>query len=577
MAQMYATYKDNYNNLNQVALTTTADNDMIYNVMDIGGQFGYYAWFDSVVKNKVVIERFDLTNGTRTTIEAGETITGAKNPIMLCLTRDGNTLYMTCAGQSTIYKYTSITTSPTQATSITSVSGAIYAMKINKSGHLTTLSAGNIINQFNTASNDVVVGTANKDWTSTFSTYNIGSFYENIPLYFSYEAGTESIILPLWRTSTKKWQIMRLAQSSFNYGTFATFYPNSYRPYSTTNPHKYGADLLFDVYGDCWLSHTSYNQVASLMATYTGAVSFAEVKRISNPISVIYLSWTTTASITTFVIKETDTNGATITTIAKENVATDVNFTLADNELEIYIGVSSLASNGTITIPGLSTAEVLKIQPASKSDFERPLTTKNYRFIPRSSKIININNYAYADFNVNGTTYISIAYWEYGTNLYRFKIKNGNGDLIFEQDPYLSSPEELISISNNNITGAFYIGAPTSTETYTDCYFEVQTTDYTTGGNVLFSDQNYNTLDEDRDLNLINNLSSDSTGAVYYSYIENLASTEVNGKIYKYRSDGGADEVVPSNVETFLSRTYSLTNRNDMTAYDLSTDGCAGR
>jgi hypothetical protein len=130
MAQMYATYKDNYNNLQQVALTETADKDMIYNVMDIGGQFGYYAWFDSVTTNKVVIERFDLTNGTRTTIEAGETITGAKNPIMLCLTRDGNTLYMTCAGQSTIYKYTSITTSPTQATSITSVTGAIYAMKI---------------------------------------------------------------------------------------------------------------------------------------------------------------------------------------------------------------------------------------------------------------------------------------------------------------------------------------------------------------------------------------------------------------------------------------------------------------
>jgi hypothetical protein len=89
--------------------------------------------------------------------------------------------------------------------------------------------------------------------------------------------------------------------------------------------------------------------------------------------------------------------------------------------------------------------------------------------------------------------------------------------------------------------------------------------------------KNSNATDTDRDLNLINNLSSDSSGAVYYSYIENLASTEVNGKIYKYRSDGGADEVVPSNVETFLSRTYSLTNRNDMTAYDLSTDGCAGR
>lgn len=452
MAQMYATYKDNYNNLQQVALTTTADKDMIYNVMDIGGQFGYYAWFDSIVTNKVVIERFDLTNGTRTTIEAGETITGAKNPIMLCLTRDGNTLYMTCAGQSTIYKYTNIAgTSPTQATSITSVTGAIYAMKINKSGYLTTLSAGDIINQFNTASNDAVVGTANRDMTSTLTTAILGGFYENIPFYFSYEAGTEYIILPLFNTASEsRLEIIKINQSSFAVSNAGYCYPDMYNPYSATNPHKYGADIITDVYGDYWLSHTSTNNKtgAHSVTNGTNLVITKYPKNLTN-ISVEYIG------DGRFIWREENISGALISGI-NGTLGTTLNY----NGWQISFDITTL--DNVITIGKRDTCEVIKIKKAGATS--STLLTKN-----------------------------------------------------------------------SNVT------------------------------------------DANRDLNLINNLATDSTGAVYYSYIENLASTEVNGKIYKYRSDGGADTVVPTNVETFLSRTYCLTNRNDMTAFDLSTDGCAGR
>lgn len=415
MANLYATYKDQNNNLQQVLLTSSALNDCVYSVQDVAGEFTVYAWRDSSNNDRIYITHFRHSDGEKTAFTdggAGYTTstfdTNEALPLMLCLTRDGNTLYLASSGQKSIFKYTMTTVGETvtaqRATSanLVAVSTNIVAMKMGSDGKLVVVGKSNIFNRYDSTNNDTRI-TTNLDLTTAMGTANLEGTYINMPIYlggnFGYGDGFTSeetahqniIVTTMWSTLDNdtfnpSWVLVFIDLDHSTTKVFSevvsylTETKAEYRPFSTgTDFYKFGADIIVDVFGSIWLAHTTRQ-------------------------------------------------------------AQDVIF--------------------------VKRCELVK--------FVRGI----YTLTPTIEQAIALENF----------------------------------------------------VTSN------------------------------TTGNIS-----------------LNNLNADSNGNIYYCKIPDTAQLETTGKIIRYRADGGVYDTVSSNKEVFLNRSYTLTFRNDITGYDNSNDGCAGR